>query len=88
MITMLLITHETGKNIWKNVKKISKIGHDQKTLRSTFAKLLVAITKVSICFEERLGTRFLVLSCSANCLCKVYCTKYQGAISSLLFDLL
>ena len=80
---MLLTRHETGKNVWKNVKKISKIGHDQKTLRSTFAKLLVAITKVSICFEGRLGTRFLVLSCSANLF--MQSLLYQISRSYILF---
>ena len=35
-----------GKNIWNKIKKFSKIGQDKKSLLSSFAGFLNAISKV------------------------------------------
>ena len=44
------------QNIWKKVKKSSKIGQEQKSLITASAQFLIAINKIFF-LEERIGTR-------------------------------
>ena len=46
-------SYDRGQNLWNSVKKSSKIGHNEKTLKSVFAQFLTSSTKV-LFLEERL----------------------------------
>ena len=60
ILNFSIASYNGGQNLWNNVKKLSKIGQDRKTLKSVFASFLTTSTKFLFA-EGRLGTRLCLL---------------------------